>query len=318
MAFPMTTKLEQPQLESAKKDRSEQPWLASCVDDCWSPRQIADKGGSSEKPLPELSAKELSGLKEKLNLPEEDTAARVREDINLLGKDPADMAVELIKNHRVLGMGEYHEADSHHRAVGIQAIARLKEAGATHLAVEMPSDLKPLYEQFEKTGELPEGMLTGYWNTKDFRELVTEARKAGLKVVPVDLPRPWEGKWHKRDPHMAQLVGDILDSDPKNKVVLWLGSAHLADVAGEAPEGYTTAGTVLKDRYPGQIATTNHVKLDERLLGLTTDLKKPVAVPNLGTSVGALKESDYIKKPGTISHDHWDYSFIYPLKNGKR
>ncbi|HMP50990.1 MAG TPA: hypothetical protein PKD05_05490 [Candidatus Melainabacteria bacterium] len=312
----MTTKLEQPHI--AKEDRTSQAWLASCVDDCWNPRPIEDKGSTSEKLLPELSEKDLSGLKEKLNLPEEDTAAKVREDINRLGKNPADMAIELMNGHRVLGMGEYHEGESHHRAVGIEAIGRLKEAGATHLAVEMPSDLRPLYEQFARTGEIPEGMLTGYWNTEDFRKLVSEARKEGMKVVPVDLPRPWDGKWSKRDPHMAQLVGDILDSDPKHKVVLWLGSAHLADVAGEAPEGYTTAGTVLKDRYPGQVATTNHVKLDERLLGLTTDLKKPVAVPNLGTAVGELKESDYIKKPGTLAHDHWDYSFIYPLKNGKR
>ncbi|MCA9804583.1 MAG: hypothetical protein KC777_21580 [Cyanobacteria bacterium HKST-UBA02] len=298
--------------------REENTWLAACVSDCWSPPSIAGRGADSGKRLPDLPEEKLSELKEKLNLPESDTAAGVRGDINRYGTNPGDTAVELMKKNRVLGMGEFHEGDSQFRATGIKTIERLKAAGATHLAVEMPSDLKPLYEQFEKTGEIPDGMLTGYWNTRDFRELVTEARKAGLKVVPVDLPRPWDGKWSQRDPHMARLVGDILDSDPNNKVVLWLGAMHVANVEGKAHDQYTTAGTVLKDRYPGQVATMEHVRTSERLLGLTTDLEKPTSVRTRGTAVGRLKESAYIQEDGQLPHDGWDYSVIYPVKNGKR
>lgn len=298
--------------------REEYTWLAACVNDCWSPRDGAGRGADSASLLPELSRDKLSALNEKLNLPEGDTAARVRSDINRYGTSPDDAAVELMKRNRVLGMGEYHEDGSQFRATGIEIIERLKSAGATHLAVEMPSNLRPLYEQFEKTGVIPDGMLTGLWNTPDFRELVTKARTAGLKVVPVDLPRPWDGKWSQRDPHMAKLTGDILDSDPGSKVVLWLGAMHLVNMDGKARDQYTTAGTILKDRYPGQIATMEHVRIADRLLGLTTDLEKPTSVRTRGTAVGSLKESAYIQEKGQLPHDGWDYAVIYPLKDGKR
>lgn len=291
-------------------------WLASCLSDCWGPRPVSDR--TSEKPLPELSGEALSRFKEKLNLPDHETASAVRRDINRYGTSPADTSVELMGSHRVLGMGEYHEGGSHFRATGNQVIERLQAAGATHLAVEMPANLKPLYDEFERTGKIPDGMLTGFWNTEDFRNLVTAARDAGMKVVPVDLPKPWDGRWSKRDPHMAGAIGEILESDPKNKVVAWLGAMHLANMEGTANDTYTTAGTILKDRYPGQVATMNHVRLEERLLGLTSDIRRPVAVKTEGNAVGALKESVYLQQPGVMSHDHWDYSVIYPLENGHR
>ncbi|MDV7390024.1 hypothetical protein RZS08_01670, partial [Arthrospira platensis SPKY1] len=52
----------------------------------------------------------------------------------------------------------------------------------------------------------------------------------GLEIVPANS----SGTEQERDNHMASVISNILEKDPGNKVVFWVGQMHGADTSSGA------------------------------------------------------------------------------------
>lgn len=262
-------------------------------------------------PLPELTAEQLRErmldmrkLTQVAVLPKD--LAAIRNEISTHGKDPAPVLAELMRNNRVLGIGEKHASPNPHRDFAATVMPQLGEAGATHLAIEAYSHHQYMFDRFNAGGEFTKAdmqQVRGTVNNQDYRTMLEAAREAGLKVVAVDT------KTGHRDTHMAKKIGEILDANPDNKVVFWVGSHHL--VRKYAYD--TLAVELLRKKYT--VPTVVDSIQDRRYMGMpgpafvaASDLTAPVIVPTaLAPTLANLPRN------GTINpHGLYDYVLIHP------
>lgn len=197
----------------------------------------------------------------------------IKKEINKFGKDPKDTVVDLMKNNRFLGLGEAHLSPNPMRDFGAEIIPELKKAGATHFAIEAGRESQAAIDEFVKTGKLDRTKLPALLRDDDFEKILKAAKDAGLKIVCVDT----DGE--DRDQYMADRIGEILDADKNNKVVYWVGSAHLSSVFKDHPNGKSCADYLRQQKY--SVATVGSdwdYKSFSPIVALTSDLKKPVAI----------------------------------------
>lgn len=229
---------------------------------------------------PELQKK----LAETLKLIKQEHAEhwkKVKELINSSGTDPLDAMLGALKDSRVIGIGEMHTLN--HNALRRWGVDNMKQlhdkGGMTHLGIEMPSILKPVFDKFNSGKgplEIPDKLLKpdGTEDTSpeavgalkflrkvqekdpEMLALWTAARDAGVKLVPVDHPgtglqfedptNPNIPKMMRdRDKVMAENILAITNGDKSAKVGAWLGSLHFAD-DGEKGKG-RSAGEILRE-----------------------------------------------------------------------
>lgn len=249
-------------------------------------------------------------------------AEQVRSEIEQNGRDPLDVAAEAMKNNRVVAFGESHLPDNPQRVLGAEAMQRLRDSGATHLAIEAPMWVQPYLDEFMRTGNLDVSQLPPLLRDDEYIQMLQAARAAGLKIVAVDAnqqynegdrndgPRRGDDRpYQDRDRIMADNIDAILRENPNNKVVFWVGSLHLQN--RENPPGqHRTAAEILKQKY--SVATIVPITDWDRGIGLyplgeiTADIDRPAAVATRDTpNLAGLKQHD-------IPNSSYDYVFIYP------
>ena len=99
-----------------------------------------------------------------------------RAELDAKGVDPEPQLARIMKDVRVLGMGETHIAPNPQRELGASAMADLKNAGATHLAIEMDQGRQAVLDKYMKTGELNPADLPEKLQTPDYVNMLESAR----------------------------------------------------------------------------------------------------------------------------------------------
>jgi len=133
----------------------------------------------------------------------------------------------LLGTSRVLVLG-----DTNHNLLGIQRalvehLTELKEAGVTHLGLEIDSDLK--ISDVDKIAQ-------DVWIPHRFQQLVELAEQIGLKVVFIDMPESQrQESWSKnqivfeRGVYMGNYVSQFLRNNPEAVMTVVTGYAHILD-----------------------------------------------------------------------------------------
>jgi hypothetical protein len=143
---------------------------------------------------------------------------RVVDHINSNARNPLDVTTKAIHDSRVVGFGETHDPkDNGFVKFGAENMAAFKAAGMTHLAVEVPSNLQGVLDNFQRTGVLnipdhlmkdgkPDrsdvalGALNVFRNRihedPGYVNLLKAARANGVKLVAVDKPDVLAGFAH--------------------------------------------------------------------------------------------------------------------------
>ncbi len=246
------------------------------------------------------------------------------DELKTYGQEPTEVVKQLMAQNRVLGIGEHHDPSfDEQRKLGPEIIAKAKEGGATHLAVELPTWFQPVLERFEKTGDFKEfdERTPTMEGKEDFKAILSAARENGLKIQAVDDRERYgepEVPLAEREQAMASNINSILESDPNNKVVFWVGANHLA--RPQYPGSPKTAAEQLRTDHGRSVATIHPISPGESkekpgekefgLLGETaTEISKPTAVstkdaPTIG---GTELEKSRASLRG-------DYLIFYPPK----
>jgi hypothetical protein len=231
-----------------------------------------------------------------MRLPSEQQVEKIRKEINEFALEPEPKLVELMKSNRVLSMGEIHGSSNPGRALGTELMEKLRGAGATHLAVEIPdtANMKEILDRLNKNGELATSDLSsiGLGDTS-YVDLLMAAHKAGMQVVPVDAPDllrfcmnpelpsfPDASPDPKRNAFMAGKISEILEQSNENKVVFWAGFAHVED-HHELNDNHPPAVELLRNRYSRVVSVGEagiddaHASFEDDVLGyLTNDIER--------------------------------------------
>jgi hypothetical protein len=287
-------------------------------------KNIIWPASSDNRFISETVTEALEQNLDKVNVSKE-TAEKVLREINVHGEQPEIVLKDLMAKNRVLAVGESHQTPNPQRDLVAQNMSALKEAGATHLAVEMPTNIQPILDDFFYSGQLDLDKLPNLIQTQDYLNLLQAARDNGIKIVAVDRsdqpadsgqPKPSNAQTEPlltRDQTMAGNIGKILDQDPANKVVFFVGARHLN--RSNIP-GSRLAADYLRDRY--DIATIKPDYANFRgeviypLSEITAGIKEPVAVSTERAKIlGSLPNTKFNEEDKEYLRD-WDFVFIYP------
>lgn len=279
---------------------------------------------SNNRFISESVTEELERRLDKVNVTKE-TAEKVLGEINLYGEPPETVIKDLMAKNRVLAVGESHQTPNPQRDLIAQNMSALKEAGATHLAVEIPTSTQTILDQFQSTGKLDLESLPNMLRDQAYLQMLQAARDNGIKIVAVDRsdtpaatgkPTPSDAPTETlqtRDQTMASNIGKILDQNPSNKVVFFVGARHLN--RSNIPDT-RLAADYLKDKY--DTATVKPVYANSRgefiypLSEITVGIEEPVAVSTeRAKALGRLPDSKLNQYDQEYERD-WDYIFIYP------
>lgn len=131
-------------------------------------------------------------------------------------------------DYRVVMVNEAHHAPQT-RVLTIALLQRLREKGYTHLAVEAllndGTDPMPGGYPVRKTGI--------YTREPVFAELLREARRLGYSLLPYEPNDKGPQTQQQRETGQASAIADLLAKEPRAKVLVHAGYAHI----GEAQEG---------------------------------------------------------------------------------
>lgn len=225
----------------------------------------------------------------------------IKRELNEHGKEPQDVIVDAMKKARVIGLGESHIWSANLGTI-TDSVAKLKEAGATHFAVEL--------SQKEVDEILKTGKDSGnHFNKEEYVAMILAARDAGLKVVGVDNRKVNNGFGpgnEHRDEGMADDIAGILSGDPEAKVVFVVGSSHLVSDGTK-----TSAAEILKDKFGNdQVVTTLPSDNGRRLQTLTENLDRPVAVQTQDSP--ELAKLPLTSVEDSHQYGQWDIVIAYP------
>ncbi|MBX9668433.1 MAG: hypothetical protein K2X93_12480 [Candidatus Obscuribacterales bacterium] len=172
----------------------------------------------------------------------------VRSEINQHGIDPGDAIVDAMRRNRVLVFGEHHSPDNPPRQLLLDNMRRLREAGATHVAIEASVSLQEHIDAFNNWASIDRDRLPRLLRTDSYVATLEAARRAGLRIVAVDRNRTPDD-YALRDAHMADRIGSILEN-PENKVVFWVGSRHGREGLHPGEGAIERAASLLRRRFP--------------------------------------------------------------------
>jgi hypothetical protein len=140
---------------------------------------------------------------------------------------------ELLRGRSILVLG-----DTNHEFLGVQKglvehLGEIKEAGATHLALEIPSDMKKKLQAGEMTSK---DVASGTWIPHQFRNLLEQAKHLGLGIEFMDMPHAEsdritdpERRSTARGQYMGKFLADFTQANPDSKIVAVTGFAHIRE-----------------------------------------------------------------------------------------
>lgn len=135
-----------------------------------------------------------------------------------------------------------------------ELIPKLKEVGATHIGVEVPSDEQGKIEYFMKTGDgLDNVRFHPQVDHPDFRYLFQVFRMTGLKPIAIDLPYRKYGGEISRDEWMARSLLATLDKEPAAKILVIIGGLHTLkklEWEEQAPDKHPSIRQIIKRERP--------------------------------------------------------------------
>jgi hypothetical protein len=180
----------------------------------------------------------------------------------------------------------------------------------------MAESLQPVLDKFAATGVLDEDKLPVLDRNPAYINMLKAARDAHLKLVAVDSDAVYtephtsrdingllrnfdpdtadryEQIWRIRNSTMASDIENILDTDPKAKVVFWVGATHLEDFSRLGKGQPTSAAELIHEQY--SMPTVVPQDAWRRIGGAAHRLKKPEVVSTSEAPVlGSLKESEF-------------------------
>lgn len=232
--------------------------------------------------------------------------------INEQGKPLREGLKAIVAGNRVIGLGEAHTSNEINagREWAIKELPNFRAEGITHLGVEVADCLKPIFEKFNRTkkGEpfsIPTEMIDPVADRAlrnfslivqaypDLLKLWTAARDNGIKLVPMDNSHLFvddkvrDRYEASREKDMAKHVINVLNENPQNKMLVWIGNQHLADTRGHYKHTMFAEelNKTLKQRNKGETlatvftATTNTDMEDFSPTPFAQRVKEPVLVP---------------------------------------
>lgn len=232
----------------------------------------------------------------------EEEARPYKEEVEQHGKPPVEVLTEAMQSNDVLMIGEKHLERSSHREGMTPLIDDLKNAGATHFVVEMEPAQLEAYLKDGNMEHLPAGL-----RHQDYVDLLKEVQNQGLNIVAANS----SGTEQERDNHMASTVSNILDLDPGNKVVFWVGQMHGADTSSGAN---LSAANLLRDKGISVATVMEQSPAASGLDSLTRYAKvdKPTAIKTKDSP--KIRELEFTVIGNDIKEKYglWDIVILYP------
>lgn len=236
---------------------------------------------------------------------------KVRREIRTNNLEPEEVVPALMRDVRVLGLGETHYPDNPQREFGTKMMPELAKNGATHLAIEVDSYKQPILDEFMKTGQLDIKELPPLLRDPEFMKMLSSARASGMKIVAVDD----HSERSNRDEEMARNIENILEQNQKNKVVFWVGSAHLERVSDpDVNPNAKAASQILESKYKTATVVPNIGSIDgSSLPRATPDLTRPAMLP-----ISRMQTTSELRTSGLVIPKCWyrdsDFVIVYPKK----
>lgn len=260
----------------------------------------------------------------------------LKSDIETHGQKADFWLAERMKKSQVLAVGEEHtylrKNDS--REFLTKHMSDLKNAGATHLAIEFPSEHQKMLDHFVESNvwdvsfrpsdemNLDLRSVADFQANGDRQRMILAAHDAGLIVVAVDsgeLLNKGLGSVKftgLRDKYMAQRIGNILDEKTGNKVVFYAGAHHT--MTNPHKDWHDSAAELLKEKNVKVTSVYNQISqsqyLTAPLYAATKLVSDPVSVScHKAKNIARLPE-DLDFYPGQQQLSAWDAVIIYPQK----
>lgn len=145
--------------------------------------------------------------------------------------DARTYMIEKLAGHDLVFMGTTHKQPAVLNLM-VSLAPRLRQAGVTHLALEISSDQQERLDEFLGTGNgLERIKLHAAIDCKAYRQLLVALQGLGHRrrprIIAVDLPQSAYAGPVTRDEYMARALFAALQSAPDAKVLAMLGSLHV-------------------------------------------------------------------------------------------
>lgn len=176
----------------------------------------------------QLAARARSSLKALGHAKPTDRLRALRRHVAAAALHPAEAITRLMREHRILGLGEMHDFAGRH--LSAELVTAAAEGGAQWLFVEVYSSSQAEIDAFVVSGchrDLPVSAGGGCDEPLRFQqpyvEMLTAARTAGLRIVAVDVDG---ADYDQRNRAMACAIAGCL-GEPGSRGVAVVGQLHL-------------------------------------------------------------------------------------------
>ncbi len=267
----------------------------------------------------EVSAQELASIHDLglVKMTSEDLQ-ETKAAVNVISYDPAIKLINLMIENDVLALSRTGLNCHPHLTFIATLLPKLrKEAGATHLALSLPSSLQKLLDVFQMTGEFFANLSPlnladyGLNGQNDFTDLLKAARLAGYQLVAVESDGPVIAFNPERDKRMALRILTILEVEQNAKIVFLAADRHLSY---EAVGDWLPASAVLREKGV-KLRTINqfwHSEFIPKVLNcLFQGLTRPLVLASKDVKMFSALQSSALP----IEHifpSNWDLTIIYP------
>lgn len=304
-------------------------WSAAAAD-AWSakPIKLADASVSSiatpDTPnvfkSPDITKRDVAWVQRHANISDLAAISDMRTQIAAAGRVPDNALLSAVRNNRVVGVGDVHGALAPQLHFATKNMQLLKDAGITHLAVELPTQFNARLDSWNAMDK--EWVRSRHKDHSGLVDMIDAAKSAGIKVVGLDEGYQDNAQMMaSRDRTMSKAVGEVL-KDESAKVLMFVGAEHLQ--SGNASAWGQSAADILKKKqvsvvtfFP-QLATT-----DDTLAPLAADLKSALNVPTKDApSIKPVRTTDNALS-GTSTYGialptygRWDNVLFFPKDYG--
>lgn len=205
-----------------------------------------------------------------------------------------DALPDIVGSARFTLLGEYHWREFEIlKTIVSDIIPNLKEAGLTHLAIEVSSDTQPILDSFDPS--MPNAAIeleklireAGIkWLNEFDLQMIISAMQENIKVLAIDKPEPGyfderlnntAPYQNSRDLHMQQVLDT--HTDPDSHVLIYIGSSHVHKSSVESDKE--------------SISSHRSVKITRLGALLSRSINDPGAVVSIRALLGGHKISGY-------------------------
>jgi len=229
----------------------------------------------------------------------------IKTQIAAAAKAPESALTDAVAANRVVGFGDIHGPLGPHMTLLAEQMPALKQAGITHLAVEIPAVYQNHIDQWASADQT--FLRDRLKDKSSIINVIDAAKKAGIAVVGVDELYGANGeKLASRDQTMARNIGKILKDD-NAKVAFFVGAEHLQKGFRQDSFGPSAVELLRQKQIPTTTFLQQLSSSEDALMPMARDLKSAVAINNSDVAaIGSLKNS-----AGT-TYDKWDSTIFYP------